>query len=73
MIKVYVNGTLDKTTTITGTFNTNIYKTFSGLGYYQTNSHRLNGKLANFIIYNRELTASEVSQNFNALRGRFGI
>ena len=73
VIKVYVNGTLDKTTTITGTFNTNIYKTFSGLGYYQTNSHRLNGKLANFIIYNRELTASEVSQNFNALRGRFGI
>lgn len=70
-IKVYVNGTLDKTTSITGTFNTNTYKTFSGLGYYSGNNHRLNGKLANFMIYNRELTASEVLQNYNALKGRF--
>ena len=73
VVKVYVNGTLDKTTTITGTFNTNTYKTFSGLGYYTGNQHRLNGKLGNFMIYNRELTASEVSQNFNAQRGRFGV
>lgn len=26
-----------------------------------------------FLIYNRKLTAAEISQNFNALRGRFGI
>ena len=31
------------------------------------------GKLAGFSAYNRALTAAEVSQNFNALRGRFGI
>ena len=24
-------------------------------------------------LYNRELTAAEVQQNFNAIRGRFGI
>lgn len=33
----------------------------------------LNGKLSNVKIYNRSLSASEVSQNFNALRGRYGI
>ena len=33
----------------------------------------LNGKLSTVKIYNRSLSASEVSQNFNALRGRFGI
>jgi hypothetical protein len=33
----------------------------------------MKGKISNFKIYNRALTASEVQQNFNALRGRFGI
>ena len=32
-----------------------------------------NGKVSNVQIYNRALTAAEVLQNFNALRGRFGI
>ena len=31
------------------------------------------GKLAGFSAYNKALTASEIQQNFNALRGRFGI
>jgi len=33
----------------------------------------LNGNIAQVSVYNRALTASEVSQNFNALRSRFGI
>ena len=33
----------------------------------------LDGKIYSVKIYNRALTASEVQQNFNALRGRFGI
>jgi hypothetical protein len=32
-----------------------------------------NGRMSNVSIYNRALTAAEVRQNFNALRGRFGI
>jgi hypothetical protein len=32
-----------------------------------------NGKLSATSIYNRALTASEIQQNYNALRGRFGI
>jgi hypothetical protein len=32
-----------------------------------------NGKVSNVQIYNRALTAAEVLQNFNALRGRYGI
>ena len=31
------------------------------------------GRIANISVYNRGLSASEVKQNFNALRGRFGI
>jgi hypothetical protein len=36
-------------------------------------SQYLTGYIAQASIYNRVLTAAEVSQNFNALRGRFGI
>ena len=32
-----------------------------------------NGSIANFQIYNRALTASEVLQNFNAQKSRFGL
>ena len=32
-----------------------------------------NGSVSNFTIYNRDITAAEIQQNFNALRGRFGI
>jgi hypothetical protein len=31
------------------------------------------GEISNIKIYNRALTNTEVSQNFNALRGRFGL
>jgi hypothetical protein len=31
------------------------------------------GSGTTWTIYNRALTASEIQQNFNALRGRFGI
>ena len=33
----------------------------------------MNGRIAVYKFYNRMLGSSEVSQNFNALRGRFGI
>jgi len=31
------------------------------------------GKISQTLAYNRALTASEVKQNYNALKGRFGI
>jgi hypothetical protein len=31
------------------------------------------GKIANFIVYNRALSDDEVTQNHNALKGRFGL
>jgi hypothetical protein len=38
-----------------------------------TNTYMWNGNISNFSIHNRALSAAEVSQNFNALRGRYGI
>jgi hypothetical protein len=36
-------------------------------------SETINGNIAQASIYNRALTAAEIQQNFNALRGRYGI
>jgi hypothetical protein len=36
-------------------------------------SNRLNGRISNIRLYNRTLSEEEISQNFNATRGRFGI
>jgi hypothetical protein len=37
------------------------------------NSYNVNGYISNVSFYNRAITASEVAQNFNALRGRYGV
>lgn len=42
-----------------------------GIGYNLTSSRFFNGKISNFNLYNRALTANEVRQNYNATRGRF--
>lgn len=39
----------------------------------QANVEFYSGKIATIQVYNRALTAAEISQNFNATRGRFGI
>lgn len=67
---VYVNGTLVSTLSIgnmTGT--TSNFK----LGAYFNNQYFFTGSIANSQLYNRALSAAEVQQNFNALRGRYGI
>ena len=43
------------------------------LGNRTTDYYFSAGNIAQVSIYNRALTAAEISQNFNALRGRFGI
>jgi hypothetical protein len=49
--------------------------TFNGVVAAEDNafSSPFVGNIANLVIYNRALTQSEIAQNFQALRGRFGI
>ena len=42
-------------------------------GYFNVSQPWTNGKISSTMIYNRALTADEIKQNFNALRGRYGI
>ena len=62
-----VDGTATSTTSISVGQNFRIGSDVNVIGEV------FGGNLYNLKVYNRVLTAAEVSQNFNALRGRYGI
>ena len=43
------------------------------LSTFFTNNYYYNGKIANALIYNQALTSTEILQNFNAQKSRFGL
>ena len=67
---LYLNGILEGT--FTGAVNTGGATSEYRLGNYTT-AYYLSGNVASNIIYNRALNQSEITQNFNATRARFGI
>jgi hypothetical protein len=67
----YFNGKLDSTIGDSSYINDSS-STFR-IGYSQTWSGYFMGNIANMQIYSRALSATEVTQNFNAYRGRFSI
>jgi len=74
---LYINGeqhgsAVNIASTITRTRSENTSDITIGRRSINSNPE-LNGRISNVSVYNRGLTASEVQQNFNALRGRFGI
>jgi hypothetical protein len=75
-VNMYLNGVLTGTTIggdSLGT-QTNISNFPTLIGKRNPSSQGFfNGNISNVQIYNRALSATEVSQNFNALRGRYGI
>jgi len=74
-ICIYVNGNLSFTTTITsGSINYQNYPVLIGADYGASPyGEYTNTKIYNTKIYNRALTDQEILQNFNSLRGRYGI
>lgn len=69
--KTYINGTLVRDTTFTGTPNSG-GGLLIGQGFYG-GSYNYSGSIAIVKYYNRALTLNEVVQNFNATRTRFGL
>jgi hypothetical protein len=68
-LDIYINGVLGQSLAS----NLNVTTNNVIIGAYQSASRQLNGNIAQVSIYNRALPALEIRQNFNALRGRFGI
>ncbi len=77
-IKRYLNGTYNSASTGNNSANvsSSIDTTIAfriGLSTAGGPSRYYIGRMSSVIAYNRALTASEVSQNYNAIRGRYGI
>ena len=75
-VKIYVNGIFESQTSLSGSMDVPNSGTSARwiIGSGELDSSRfLNGNIAQASIYNRSLTAEEIKQNFNALRGRFGV
>jgi hypothetical protein len=69
---LYINGILDSTL-IDTTTNTPAYSALNVGGQTTQSSRYSNCNISLTQIYSRALTASEVLQNYNATKGRFGL
>jgi hypothetical protein len=71
-LNMYVNGVLDNGT-LTGTIPASVAAGASTvvIGNVNSGSYFFNGVMGQLSIYNRALSAAEVAQNYNALRGRY--
>ena len=70
----YVNGNSIGTGTTTGTLATNAGGMSIGVyGGTGTHGYFYSGNIASVKVYSRVLTPLEMKQNYNALRGRFGL
>ena len=72
-LKIYIEGSLNVTESCTKTITHANPIAIGDRGGDLGNNNGIDGKIAIVQVYNRALTASEVSQNFNAQRGRFGV
>jgi len=73
-IKIYINGSLLSSTTVNPTNTVNDNATNVSIGSrFNGGTSVWNGKIATARIYTRTLSATEVLQNYNATKGRFGL
>jgi hypothetical protein len=72
-ILIYENGIFTQTLTLTAACNTTSSDVYIGALNPSVLSSYYDGNISQASIYNRALTATEVRQNFEAVRGRYGI
>lgn len=75
VVKIYLNSTSESFSYSAFSSNPDlsvIFKIGKSESPWASNEHWI-GNIATISVYNRALTEDEVKQNFNALRGRYGI
>ena len=70
---IYLNGTGVASTDFGSVVQANTPTAGITLGNTPNIGRELQGSIGEFRYYNRELTAAEISQNFNATRGKYGV
>jgi len=71
--ELYLDGIFSADGTDSGLIGANMNGVGLEIGRANSSTQYLNGNISYALMYNKALTASEIQQNFNALRGRFGI
>jgi len=71
-LSMYVDAILDNTSG-TFTYSTTGQNNYIARSNHVGNENYVNGSIAIVKIYNRALSASEILQNYNATKGRFGL
>jgi|688.fasta_scaffold00011_181 hypothetical protein len=69
--KIYINGVEDNSSSTVLTPSSSYFG--NDIGRLGDGSQHFNGGISNIQVYNRALTPSEVLQNYNSLKGRFGL
>jgi hypothetical protein len=70
-LKFYINGTQDiNSHTVPAIIPTTDNKT---IGNQPLNSYPFSGNIYHTLIYNRALSSTEIKQNYNATKGRYGL
>jgi hypothetical protein len=70
-LKFYINGNIVSDSPYTGTIDTSTSTV--KIGTDTIGGNYLNGQIGNVRIYNAALNASDILQNFNAAKGRYGL
>jgi len=70
-VKLYANGELVDTDTFAGSHN--VKSTVNNFGGVKHLANYANCNIGTVHVYNRALSAAEISQNYNALRSRYSI
>ena len=68
-IQRYVNGSLEGTSSFSGTLNNNSGFRIGG----EDAGRNLGGNITLVKVYNKVLSSTEIQQNYNATKGRFGL
>jgi hypothetical protein len=71
-MKIYINGVLDSSQSYSTTLSTNTQNLGVGKSITE-NGNYFGGNIYTSQVYNRALSAAEVLQNYNSLKGRFGL
>ena len=72
VIRIYLNSVLYQTQTMSTSNLSQVYLTL-GCGSWNNPGAFFNGKISILRIYRKGLVGGEVLQNYNSLKGRFGL
>jgi hypothetical protein len=74
-IRLFVNGQLITSNTFPGNVDVrdSLNSYYGGIMHNSQSNQILSANIGQTIVYNKALSANEISQNFNATRSRFGV